>query len=145
MALLEYICRRGWKVVAQSPWVEICAIVKTAWPNNFGTVSKMLVAAVEHEKDAIAHEIVKSRQTGTQHQSAEFWGNFSGPTSFATAAVSHCTISSQDHVRPWEPVAVPKLQFSCNRSTAWKNQCCDLVTTTAIGVRSIGKTTMAPK
>ena len=78
MALLEYICN-GVESAAQSPWVEICATTKTAWENNFGTVSKMQVAAVELEKDAIAHEM-SNQGNATQHQSAEFWGSGSGPT-----------------------------------------------------------------
>ena len=82
MALLEYICN-GVESAAQSPWVEICATTKTAWENNFGTVSKMQVAAVELEKDAIAHEM-SNQGNATQHQSAEFWGNGSGP-SFAAS------------------------------------------------------------
>jgi len=38
-----------------------------------------MVAAVELEKDAIAHEM-SNQGNATQHQSAEFWGNGSGPT-----------------------------------------------------------------
>ena len=56
MALLEYICN-GVESAAQSPWVEICATTKTAWENNFGTVSKMQVAAVELENDDGGHEM----------------------------------------------------------------------------------------
>ena len=61
---------------------------------------------------------IKATQRNTNLQN---FGETGRDLQLCSFSVSHCTISSQDHVRPWEPVAVPKLQFSCNRSTAWKN------------------------